>query len=435
VTGRRYRHTVATTAWRPLTSAPHRFLTSSWPWRSFGYVLGAVPIGFVVAIALTGYVLTGIVLTPVVIGVLLLSSTTVLGLPIGIVERWRLRLMSTPQRPAPESPHLTLDVTSRRAWLAQRRRESASRRELGYGVLLAFVIGPLNLIAVLLTLGLTATLLASPFLVRFGTVSAGFWQADDAQAALPLALVAGPFWAVLSAYALTALASLESDLAGSLLGPREAELQRQLLALRRSRLDLVQVFEAERHRIERHLHDGVQQRLVAMTMTLGLAETTLPDGESRTLVRRAQTQAEEALSDLRDAVRGIHPRVLTDLGLAAAVHEITDRIPMPVSVEVTVPHRLPEVVEQTAYFAISEALTNVAKHAQASRASVRARTQGDRLLVEVTDDGGGGAEPVADGGLAGLVVRLDALGGTLDVSSPAGGPTTLLMEIPCRLQP
>jgi signal transduction histidine kinase len=435
VTPGRYGRSVATTAWRPLTSAPHRFLTSSWPWRSFGYVLSGVPVAIAVAVGLFGYLLAGLVLTPVLVGVLLLSSIGLLGLPIGSAERYRLRLMSTPTRPAPLSPHLAVELDSWRARLALRRRESACWRELGYGILLAFVIGPVNLIVAGLTLGLTATLLVSPVLVRFGTVSAGLWQADDPQAALPLALIAAPLWGVLSTYTLTALASLESDLARSLLGPREAELQQQLLALRRSRLDLVQVFETERRRIERHLHDGVQQRLVAMTMTLGLAETTMPDGESRTLVRRAQTQAEGALADLRDAVRGIHPRVLTDHGLAAAVLEITDRIPMPVSVQVALPDRLPDVIEQTAYFAISEVLTNVVKHARATQASVRGRTEGDRLLVEVADDGRGGAEPVADGGLAGLLVRLDALGGTLDLSSPAGGPTTLRMEFPCRVEP
>jgi signal transduction histidine kinase len=218
-----------------------------------------------------------------------------------------------------------------------------------------------------------------------------------------------------------------------MLGPREQELQRNLAELRRSRLDLVDAFETERVRIERHLHDGVQQRLVGLTMTLGLAELDLPEGDGRRLVVKAHAEAEAALADLRAAVRGIHPRVLVDHGLEAAVREVADRMLLPVTLQLSVPMRLPPPIEAAAYFVVSEALANVAKHAQAATCEVSGWVDHDRLVITVQDDGIGGARLGAGTGLTGLVTRLDALGGTLDVDSPSGGPTRLKMECPCRL--
>jgi signal transduction histidine kinase len=203
--------------------------------------------------------------------------------------------------------------------------------------------------------------------------------------------------------------------------------------LRRSRLDLVDAFETERARIERHLHDGVQQRLVGLTMTLGLAELDLPEGDGRRLVVKAHGEAEAALADLREAVRGIHPRVLVDHGLEAAVREVADRSPLPVSVRMALSRRLPAPIEAAAYFVVSEALGNVAKHARATRCEVDGWIIDERLVVTITDDGIGGADPTGGTGLTGLVTRLDALGGTLDLTSPPSGPTRLRMESPCRL--
>jgi signal transduction histidine kinase len=139
------------------------------------------------------------------------------------------------------------------------------------------------------------------------------------------------------------------------------------------------------------------------------------------------------LADLREAVRGIHPRVLVDHGLEAAVREVADRSPLPVTVRMWRVARLPAPIEAAAYFVVSEGLGNVAKHARAQRCEVDGWIADDRLVVTVTDDGAGGADPTAGTGLTGLVTRLDALGGTLDLSSPPGGPTRLRMESPCRL--
>jgi signal transduction histidine kinase len=151
------------------------------------------------------------------------------------------------------------------------------------------------------------------------------------------------------------------------------------------------------------------------------------------LVVKAHGEAEAALADLREAVRGIHPRVLVDHGLEAAVREVADRSPLPVSVRMTLPGRLPSPIEGAAYFVVSEALGNVAKYALANRCEVEGWVAGDRLIVTITDDGVGGAALGGGTGLTGLVTRLDALGGTLDLSSPPGGPTRLRMECPCRL--
>lgn len=282
------------------------------------------------------------------------------------------------------------------------------------------------------TLVATVVLVLSPVLTAYyGPVGVLWWQAATPTQALPLALAAAPAWFVLSAYVLTVAAAAQSALARLLLGPREEELRAQLAELRRSRLDLVDAFETERRRIERHLHDGVQLRLVGLTMTLGLAEYQLPDGQARRMVANGHGEAEQALADLRDAIRDIHPRVLVDHGLEAAVHEVADQLPTPVSVDLQLAGRLPPSVEATAYFVVSEALSNIAKHAQATRCTVRGWVAADTLAIVVEDNGIGGVEPTAGTGLAGLTTRLDALGGILDITSPAGGPTKLRMEVPC----
>ena len=416
-----------------MASNPLLFLTSSWPWRSFAYTLSGAAAGLVILIVGVAYMAAGILLSPVVIGIVLLSYAAVIGVPIGMVERWRLRLMASPDRPPPTDPHVDTSFATARERLAMWRSEPASVREFGYAILLALLFMPLNFLVAIPTVIVTALLFLTPFLTFDGQVDVLLWRAETFAEGLPIALLLAPVWLVLSAYAQTVVAGAQAEAARALLGPRNDELEKRIASLRRSRLDLVSAFETERRRIERHLHDGVQQRLVGLTMTLGLAETKLPDGEWRALVERAHGEAEAALGDLRDAVRGIHPRVLVDHGLLAAVNEITDRSPLPVTVDLDV-GRLPSAVEETAYFVVSEALTNAIKHAHAGRVRICGAVEAEQLRVEITDDGRGGASVVPDGGLAGLVTRLDALGGTLSVSSPAEGPTTVTMEAPCQVE-
>jgi signal transduction histidine kinase len=427
------------TAWEALAS--RRFLVSSWPWRSYAYLLSSVPVGGVTIVLLLAAGGLSLLLSPLIVGVMMLMAFPLAGTVIGIVERWRVRLMIPS---GVRSPHAEIPAGyGLRARLTFRRREQASVRALGYGLLLGVFVWPLSaLFAGISATTLVLTLLA-PLLAAREQMGMGPWILNTATDGWFFLVVFGPVFYVVSSYILGALAGAEAELAKALLGPREEELRRNVAELRRSRLDLVDAFETERARIERHLHDGVQQRLVGLTMTLGLAELDLPEGEGRRLVVKAHGEAEAALADLREAVRGIHPRVLVDHGLEAAVREVADRSPLPVSVRMALPGRFPTPIEAAAYFVVSEALGNVAKHAQATRCEVEGWVAGDRLVVVVTDDGVGGAtiggtsrggsSDAGGTGLTGLVTRLDALGGTLDLSSPPGGPTRLRMECPCRL--
>lgn len=416
--------------WAALASP--RYLISSWPWRSYAYLLTSVPLGVLSIGVLVGIAGLGAVLSPILVGVLMLMAFPLLGAAIGYVERRRAGLMLVDGIP---SPHAELPPgLSPRARLTFRRREQASMRALGYGFVFGVFVWPLSALIGGISAMVLGITLATPFLAGDGEdVAMWSWKLNSFWEGLLFTVLFGPVFYAVSSYLLGVLAGAEASLAKAMLGPRQEELQRNLAQLRRSRLDLVDAFETERARIERHLHDGVQQRLVGLTMTLGLAELDLPEGEGRRLVVKAHAEAEAALADLRAAVRGIHPRVLVDHGLQAAAREVADRMPLPVTLNITLPDRLPAPIEAAAYFVISEALANVAKHARATSCEVSGWVDRGRLVITVQDDGIGGARPGAGTGLTGLVTRLDALGGTLDVDSPPGGPTRLRMECPCRL--
>jgi signal transduction histidine kinase len=189
----------------------------------------------------------------------------------------------------------------------------------------------------------------------------------------------------------------------------------------------------ERRQLERDLHDGAQQRLVSLALILRMAQDKLdPDaGETRDLLERSRHELDEALKEIRELARGIHPTVLTDRGLGAAVEALAHRAPLPVEVGGTPAQALPEQVELTAYFIVSEALTNVAKHASATYATVTVTSGNGRLAVEVSDDGRGGADIALGTGLRGLSDRLAAIDGALDIDSKPGHGTTLRASIPC----
>jgi signal transduction histidine kinase len=213
----------------------------------------------------------------------------------------------------------------------------------------------------------------------------------------------------------------------------EAELRAKVKELRVSRTRIMQEASAERRRLERDLHDGAQQRLVSLALNLRVAQGRVDDDPevARVLLEEAGGELEEALGELRELARGIHPAVLTDRGLGAALESLAGRAPLPVELEVEVERRLPEAVGVTAYFVVAEALTNVARYADASEATVRAAYADGRLTVEVSDDGVGGADPAKGSGLRGLADRLEALDGSLEVHSRPGRGTVLRAEIPC----
>jgi signal transduction histidine kinase len=213
---------------------------------------------------------------------------------------------------------------------------------------------------------------------------------------------------------------------------RAREYRARVADLRDARQRIIAAADAERRRIERDLHDGAQQRLVALATMLSLAESRFKTDPERAaeLVSRAREEAELAVKDLRDLARGIHPAVLSDLGLGAAVDALAGRAPVPVEVTGVPSTPLPNAVEAAAYFVIAEALTNVAKYARANECSVCLSLEDGRLRVEIRDDGVGGADPSTGSGLLGLRDRVEALDGSLQVDSPPGDGTAVIVELP-----
>jgi signal transduction histidine kinase len=227
--------------------------------------------------------------------------------------------------------------------------------------------------------------------------------------------------------------------AGLLCTSESRELRRQVETLRRSRSAVLDVEASELSRIERDLHDGAQQRLVALSIDLGLASERIdadPEG-AKELVRSGQEKARAALAEIRHLVRGIAPSILLDRGLVAAIESITGHGPVRTTVVSSLApgERLPPAVERAAYFVVSEALANVAKHSGANSCEVRCRRDGTQLVVEVWDDGRGGATISLGGGLAGLRDRVAGVDGALTVTSPPGGPTLVRAVVPVPTAP
>jgi signal transduction histidine kinase len=213
----------------------------------------------------------------------------------------------------------------------------------------------------------------------------------------------------------------------------QAEVNAQLEQVRASRARIVEAGDTERRRLERDLHDGAQQRLVTLSLALGMARDRAAgaDPELGSLIESASKEAREALTELRELARGIHPAVLTETGLAGAIQALVERSPVATTITAVPDGRFPAAIEATAYFVVSEALANVAKHARADSAQVMIQLRPGRLVVEVSDDGAGGARPEGGSGLRGLADRVASVGGVLRVDSPSGGGTRLEADIPC----
>ncbi|WP_405941747.1 sensor domain-containing protein [Streptomyces sp. NBC_00207] len=422
------------TTWQAL--ARGHYLRSAWPWRAAGYLAGSALTGIPVLLALVLLATAGAALGLVAIGLPLLALLGLAGLPTAAVERRRLRLVDSD--PA-ATPHRTPAEPGLRAWAVLRYREQATWQELGYAVLHGFLLWWVDLVAVGTLLGLPLLLLTTPLQLALS----GDGDSDGEVKVLKLWLVTSyPFaFAVAAAgavllpallYPLGALAGARAALTRALLAPRERELRGLLTEVTRSRARLVDAFEAERRRIERDLHDGAQQRLVALTMTLGLARLDAPPGPLADQLATAHDEAGKVLGELRELIHGIHPQVLTDYGLTGALADVAERSAVPVDTHLAAAlPRLPESVEAAAYFGVCEALANIGKHSGAARAAVSARHTGAALLIDVRDDGRGGADPAAGSGLTGLADRIAVLDGTLTITSPPGGPTVLSLEIPC----
>ena len=347
----------------------------------------------------------------------------------GALQRARFRAVLGVEIPAPPRVAAAAGAGGWALWPVRAWQAPSTWRQLAYH-LLTLVSGTAG--GVLVVLCWSAPLLAVAY------VAGG--QADPGTGA-GLGRAVG--WGVLLAAAAVRVAPwvarsvAEADEVGAraLLGPSRGEaLALRVEALARSRAEVVAATDAERRRIERDLHDGAQRRLVSLAMQLGMARASLGDdvpASLRQVIEQAHDEATEALAELRQLVRGLHPAVLDDRGLDAALSGIAATAPLPVRLRVDVPDRCAPGVEAVAYFVVSEALTNVAKHAGASQAEVTVERAGDRLRVVVSDDGRGGASPEGGTGLQGLAQRAAAVDGTLNVHSPPGGPTTVTVELPC----
>jgi signal transduction histidine kinase len=247
-------------------------------------------------------------------------------------------------------------------------------------------------------------------------------------------LTAGGLVLLVAAPWITAgVAALDARAAVALLGPSRAdELEHRVEHLTQTRAGVVDAADAERRRLERDLHDGAQQRLVSLAMNLGMARAQATTAEeAQQAIAEAHEEAKAALTELRNLIRGLHPAVLEDRGLDAALSGVAARMPVPVRLTVDLPRRPPPVIEAVAYFVVSEALANIAKHAQASQAEVIVHRAGDRLHLIVSDDGVGGADPSRGTGLTGLARRASSVDGSFEIASPPGGPTLLTVDLPC----
>ena len=428
-----------------------RRLISREPWLAAGFLVLGLPIGtfwFVVLVVLSA---TGAALTIVWVGVPILALTLVICVAAARAERARVRAffgeaILTPYRPLAPWSWRPMD------WLRRTRELAGDRavwRDLAY-LLLLFPIGIAEFVIAVVAVAVPLGLVLMPAYYWAVVAVAGegptFVSTPERSIVidtLPEALVAaavGLVVAVPAGWALLGTARGHLALARWLLGPsRQAALEARVGVLTQTRSGAIEAQLLERQRIERDLHDGAQQRLVALAMDLGMAkEKFQSDPEAaRVLVEASHEEAKRVLAELRDLVRGIHPAVLTDRGLDAAISAVAARSPVPVGVDVRLGGRLPEAVEVAAYFVVVEALTNVAKHSGAREASVLVRreggagTGGGRLVVDVVDNGIGGADAAKGSGLAGLRDRLAALDGRLTVDSPTGGPTWVMAEIPC----
>jgi signal transduction histidine kinase len=423
-------------AWR-------RLPVSGWPWRSFGYVLATLHAALLAAALLAVPAVPWMVLAGgpfpastvallVVLGfVLVVAAGPLIAVPVAATARWRLAIVD--RRPAGHARRMPGGGVA--GWLRARYADPAAWREAGYACLLATVV-PAASVAALCTLFLCYIFLASPFTLALMGSSRGYvalfsWRASTVPQSVPF-FFAGLVLLVLWSYLVTLVAGADAAVSRSLLfgGGPEERLRAELTEVAASRARLAGAFEAERRRIERDLHDGAQQKLVALTMQLGLARLDLPPGPAAQAVTAAHEQARQLMADLRDLIHGIQPQVLTDLGLPAALSELADQAPVPVMVFSGLTGRLPGQAENTAYFAAAEALTNVVKHSGAASASVTAMASGGVLVLEVRDDGRGGADPARGSGLTGLADRAAVAGGRMLLSSPPGGPTILRVEIP-----
>jgi signal transduction histidine kinase len=396
------------------------------------YLLTGIPVSATVfSLAVTGLALSVGLLPLALLGVPVLILTLQGCRAFGAFERARVLLMLGEVVPAPGKKTVPDGGWFRR--FVARLTDASSWRQVAAALLLM----PLTVIGYAVAVSVWSVALAlialpayNMALPRGGAVVFG-WVARGTPT-MVAAVTVGVVLLLNAPYVTRSMAGVQVWVDRKLLGPSRRDLAARVGELERSRSRMVVAADTDRRRIERDLHDGAQARLVSLAMELGRAKAHFDDDPegAKLLITQAHENAKTALVELRGLVRGVHPPVLSDRGLDAALSGLAALCPVPVTVQVEVADRPSATVEAVAYFVVAESLTNVAKHSGAASASVSVRSENDMLHVVVRDDGHGGA--VATGaGLAGLADRVQAVDGHLSISSPAGGPTVIDVEIPC----
>ncbi|RCG20182.1 sensor histidine kinase [Sphaerisporangium album] len=390
-------------------------------WLRMFHLVAGVPLGVLALSLILG------------VGAVSVIFVWTLGVPVAgsLLLMWVLPLLTRLQR-LRFAAYLGVEIPPlpRRRWegniamrLLRRARSATLWRQVAYHLLSPLISG----------VGFAGVIATWSGGLVMGAVAVHFWGLGDRWLAALFTLVAGAL-AVAGPWLAQGVTSLDVIAAEALLGPSISDqLAARVESLRESRAEVIDAADAERRRIERDLHDGAQQRLVSLAMKLGMARATSGDlpQAARDMIAQAHEEAKHALKELRDLVRGLHPAVLSDEGLDAALSGLAARASLPVRLRVEVPERVSPTIEAVAFFVVSEALANVAKHAGASAAEVTVLREGEFLRVVVFDDGRGGADPDAGTGLRGLAQRVGSVDGTLRLDSPQGGPTTISVEMPC----
>ncbi|WP_328758022.1 sensor histidine kinase [Streptomyces sp. NBC_00271] len=409
-------------------------------WREFGYVMSSLPLGILMfTFAVTMFSLgMGLLITFLGIPVLAAALAGVLG--FGALERARARGLLGIEVAAPEP--LRVRKHGALAWMGAILKNGSAWRHLLYSVV-QFPWSVFSFVVALTFWAYGWAMLTYPLWFWLFPVYGGQGGLQLYGDGAHLIYLDNPFEITVTAllgllitmatpWIVRALTTVDRVMVAGLLGP--SRLASRVVELESDRGVVIDTAAADLRRIERDLHDGAQARLVNLAMGLGLAKEKLtedPQAAAR-MVDEAHGEVKTALQELRDLARGIHPAVLTDRGLDAALSSVASRCTVPVQVDVDLPARPAPAIEGIAYFTVSELLQNVSKHARATRATVDVWRVENRLMLQVVDDGVGGADVSGGSGLAGLAERLDAVDGVLVVDSPVGGPSRITAELPWR---
>jgi signal transduction histidine kinase len=409
-------------------------------WREFGYVLLSLPVGIMLFTYAVTMVSLGVGMLVTFFGVPVLAAALAGCRLFGVLERARARGLLGLEVAEPEP--LRTKESGVLAWTGTLLKSGSSWRALLYAVLqFPWAVFSFSVAVTFWSLGwglLTYPLWFWVFpmwadqggIQLYGDGQHGIYLDNPFE--ITVTALVGLLFTLATPWIVRALTMVDRVLVHGLLGP--SRLSARVVELESDRGVVVDTAAADLRRIERDLHDGAQARLVALAMDLGLAKEKLaedPQAAAR-MVDEAHGEVKTALQELRDLARGIHPAVLTDRGLDAALSSVASRCTVPVRVEVDLAQRPAPAIEGIAYFTVSELLQNVSKHSGARSASVDVWRAENRLMLQVVDDGVGGADPSEGSGLAGLAERLDAVDGILVVDSPAGGPTRVTAELPWR---